>query len=100
MPSSPNYKRDYKQEYKTQHASSKAKKARAARNAARKKLKKSGANVAGKDVDHKKGTEAGNSSSNLRVRTVKANRSAGGKKGNRAGKAAGARKANAKKRGK
>lgn len=93
MPSSKNYKRNYKEEYAQKGQSSKkAVKERAKRNAARAKVKKSGTNVAGKDVDHKKGVKAGNGKSNLRVRTVKANRSAGGKKGSTAGKAAGARK--------
>ena len=53
--------------------------------------------MTGKDVDHKSGVKAGNGKSNLRIQTKKVNRSAGGKKGSTAGKAAGARKANASK---
>ena len=97
MPSSPNYVRDYKQEGATARKRGDTK-ARAKRNAARAKLKKAGVKVAGKDVDHKKGVAAGNGSKNLRVQSVKTNRSAGGKKGSTAGKAAGARKANIKKK--
>ena len=82
--------RDYKQEYKTQHASAKAKKQRAERNRARAKAKKrlgAGA-VAGKDIGHtKKGAKG-----STKVQTVKANRSHGGRIGNKAGKAAGGRK--------
>lgn len=54
----------------------------------------------GKDIDHKRGVSAGNSKSNLRTRSVKSNRSAGGKKGSRAGKAAGGRKGMASRWGK
>jgi hypothetical protein len=96
MPSSSGYKRNYSQEYKTTHSSAKAKKERAKRNAARKKM----GSPAGKDIDHKKGVAAGNSKANLRTRTVRANRAAGGKKGNKAGKAAGGRKGMAKRWGK
>lgn len=90
MPSSPGYKRNYKQEYKTTHSSAKAKKQRAARNKAR-AMKGS---PSGKDVDHKTPLKNGgsNSKKNLQVKSVKSNRSAGGKMGNKAGKAAGGRK--------
>ena len=91
MPSSPNYVRDYTQEQKTARARGDTK-ARAKRNAARAKLKKKGVNVAGKDVDHKKGISGGNGTGNLRVQSKSTNRAAGGKKGSSAGKAAGARK--------
>lgn len=93
MPSSPNYKRNLKQEYRTQVARGETKK-RAKRNAARRKLAKAGLvrKGDGKDVGHKNGVGAGNSRSNLKVQTKKSNRSHGGKIGNRAGKAAGARK--------
>lgn len=99
MPSSPNYKRDLKQEYATQVKRGETKK-RAKRNAARRKLMKAGVvkKGDGKDVGHVNGVAAGNSRSNLRVQSKKSNRSHGGKIGNRAGKAAGARKANASKR--
>ncbi len=77
MPSSPNYKRDYKAEYKAHHSSPQAKKDRAARNkAARAK------GVKGKDVDHINPLRNGGSTSNsnLRVRSVRANRSDNGHK--------------------
>lgn len=93
MPSSPNYKRNYKQEYAQKgQSSSSAIKDRAKRNAARAKVKKSGTSVDGKDVDHKAGIKGGNGKSNLRVLSTKTNRSLGGKKGSKAGKAAGGRK--------
>ena len=97
MPSSPNYKRDLKREYATQVARGETKK-RAKRNAARAKLKKAGVKVAGKDVNHKNGVGAGNGRKNLNVQSKKTNRSNGGKIGNRAGKAAGARKGHASRR--
>ena len=51
-------------------------KKRVARNAARRlMIKKHGkAALKGKDVDHKRGTKAGNGPSNLRIRSRKANR--------------------------
>ena len=93
MPSGKNYIRDYKQEQKTARARGETKD-RAKRNAARAKLMKSGkvSKGDGKDVDHKRGIGAGNGDGNLSVASPKANRSKGGKKGNRAGKAAGGRK--------
>lgn len=91
MPSNKNYVRDYKQEQKTAKARGETKD-RAKRNAARAKMKKAGVKVAGKDVDHKNGISGGNGRSNLRTQSKATNRSAGGKKGNTAGKAAGARK--------
>lgn len=93
MPSSPNYKRNYKQEQKTATTRGEDKD-RAKRNAARRKLMKKGTvkKGDGKDVDHKKGIKAGNGSKNLRTRSASSNRSAGGKKGSRVGKAAGGRK--------
>lgn len=100
MPSSPNYVRDYKQERKTAKKRGEtgigSKSGDATRHRARRKVVKAkgAAAVAGKDVDHKKSLKSGgsNGKSNLRVRTVKSNRSAGGKAGNRKGKAAGGRK--------
>jgi len=100
MPSSPNYKRDYKQENKTAKKRGEtgqgSKSGDATRHRARRKVEKTRgkAAVKGKDVDHKKSLKSGgsNSKSNLRVRSVSANRSAGGKSGNRKGKAAGGRK--------
>ena len=52
-------------------------KKRVARNAARRlMIKKHGkAKLRGRDVDHKRGTEAGNSPSNLRIISKKSNRS-------------------------
>jgi len=101
MPSSKNYKRDLKQEYATQVKRGETKK-RAKRNAARRKLAKAGLvkKGDGKDVGHKRGVGAGNARSNLKVQSKKSNRSHGGKIGNRAGKAAGARKGHASRRGK
>ncbi len=86
--------RNYKQEYATQHASPKAKKQRAERNRARRKLKKKGVNMKGKDAGHSKKGAKGS----VRAQSVKSNRSHGGKIGNRAGKARGARITNAKRR--
>ena len=93
MPSAANYVRDYNQEQKTARARGETKD-RAKRNAARAKQVKAGraSKGDGKDVDHKKGIKGGNGSKNLRTISPKANRSAGGKKGNKAGKAMGARK--------
>lgn len=100
MPSSPNYKRDYKQENKTAKKRGEtgvgSKSGDATRHRARAKVikERGAASVAGKDVDHKKSLKSGgsNSSKNLKVSSVKSNRSKGGKSGNRAGKAAGGRK--------
>jgi len=57
------------------------KKKRAARNKARNAAKKSGKNISGKDVDHKRPLSKGGSTrtSNTRVRSRSSNRSAGGK---------------------
>jgi hypothetical protein len=93
-------KRDYAQERKTAIArgetgsgssSGDAKRHRARRVAEKKFGKKA---IQGKDVDHKNPVKSGgsNSSDNLRVRSVKENRSDGGKIGNAAGKASGAAK--------
>ena len=102
MPSSPNYVRDYKQERKTAikrgetgvgSNSSDAKRHRARR----KKEKEIGHKLRPDQlVDHKRKVKDGgsNASSNLRVISAKTNTSDGGRNGNRAGKAAGARKAN------
>jgi hypothetical protein len=98
MPSAKGYKRDYKQENKTakrrKETGAGSKSGDATRHRARRKVAKT-AKVAGKDVDHRKSLKSGgtNAKSNLRTRSRKANRSAGGKIGSRRGKAAGARKA-------
>ena len=93
MPSAANYARDYNREQETARARGETKD-RAKRNAARAKMTKAGKAKKGdgKDVDHKNGIGAGNGTNNLRVKTAKSNRSAGGKAGSKAGKAAGARK--------
>lgn len=106
MPSSKNYKRDYKQEGKTAKKRGEtgvgSKSKDATRHRARRKLEKEGKvkKGDGKHVDHKKPLKSGGSNkrSNLRVRSAKANSSAGGKAGNRKGKAAGARKGHASRR--
>ena len=73
------YKRDYKAEYKNFHGKPEEVKKRAARVKARRIMEKEGAVTKGdgKDVDHKKPLRAGGSTSrsNLRVRSVKSNRS-------------------------
>jgi hypothetical protein len=95
MPSSPNYKRNLKQEYANQVKRGETK-VRAKRNKARRAAMKKGLvkKGDGKDIDHSGRRATGKT----RVLSKSANRSHGGKVGNRAGKAAGARKANASKR--
>ena len=66
--------RDYAKEYRDYHGKPAQSKARNSRNAARAKLKAAGVNVAGKDVDHKNHNPKDNRMSNLRVRSVSANR--------------------------
>lgn len=86
MPSSKNYVRDYKQESKTAKARGETgvgpSSGDATRHRARRILvKKVGASaVKGKDVDHKKPLAKGgtNSTKNLRVRSIKTNRSNNG----------------------
>lgn len=93
MPSSKGYKRNYKQERKTAKKRGEtgvgSKSGDATRHRARRKVAKT-TSVKGKDVHHKKGLS--NKRSNLKAISVKKNRSAGGKIGNRKGKAAGGRK--------
>lgn len=71
--------RNYKAEYNNYHAQPEQVKKRAQRVKARRMLEKEGAVTKGdnKDVDHKKPLRSGGSTtrSNLRVRSVKANRS-------------------------
>ena len=71
--------RDYKAEYANDHGKPEQIKKRAARVKARRIMEKEGAVTKGdgKDVDHKKPLRAGGttSRSNLRVRSVKSNRS-------------------------
>lgn len=70
--------RNYADEYAKFHSSPTARKNRSARNKARRLMVKAkgAAAVAGKDVDHKKKLRSGgsNSMSNLRIRSIKANR--------------------------
>ena len=101
MPSSPNYKRDIAQEGRTAKARGEtgvgSKSKDATRHRARRAYEKANGDLPSTtDVDHKRTLKSGgsNSLSNLRTRSQKANRSDGGKKGDRSGKAAGARKAN------
>jgi len=85
--------RNYKQERKTAKKRGEtgvgSKSGDATRHRARRKVAKT-TSVAGKDVHHKKGMS--NKRSNLKAISIKKNRSAGGKAGNRKGKAAGGRK--------
>jgi 5-methylcytosine-specific restriction endonuclease McrA len=101
MPSSKNYKRDYAQERKTAKKRGEtgvgSKSGDATRHRARRQklaTLKNKTSAKGKDVDHKRPIKSGggNSTSNLRLSTKKANRSKGGKIGSRKGKAAGGRK--------
>ena len=94
-------KRDYAQERKTAIARGEtgvgSKSGDAQRHRARRIVEKRDGKAAikGKDVGHKRAIKSGgsNASSNLRVETVSGNRSAGGRSGDRAGKAAGGAKA-------
>ncbi len=72
--------RNYDRDYDKFQSSTRAKKDRAARNAARRKLEKSGRvkKGDGKDVAHKNSNPRDNSSKNLSVSSIKANR---GKRG-------------------
>lgn len=94
MPSSPNYKRDLDQERKTHLARGgkeiDRKRAQAQRNAKKNGKRKTGD---GKDTGHKKALKSGGSSGNknLKAQDRGSNRSAGGKSGNKAGKARGGR---------
>ncbi len=69
------YYRDYKKEYKER--TPEQKKNRTVRAEARKKMEKKYGKAAlkGKDVDHKKGIKGGNGAGNLRITSVKFNRS-------------------------
>jgi len=66
--------RDYAKEYRDYHGKPEQIKRRAARNKSRQKLKDAGVNVKGKDVDHKDHNPCNMKASNLRVRSVSANR--------------------------
>ena len=67
--------RNYKKEYTNYQGTATQKKNRAGRNAARRTLKKSGVNVAGKDVSHRNGNPRDNRRKNLTVKTASHNRS-------------------------
>ena len=74
--------RNYKLEYKNFHSKPKEKKRRAQRNQARKLMEKRGlvSRGDGKDVDHKDRNTSNNSPKNLRVASVKSNRSRNSRK--------------------
>ncbi len=91
--------RDFKQERKTAkkrgETGNGSGSGDATRHRARRKFEKENGKVgAGKEVDHKKTLKSGggNGKANLRARTVKANRAAGGRAGSKAGKRAGGKK--------
>lgn len=67
--------RDYKKEYKDFHGKPEQIKRRAERNQSRAKMIKMGHKVDGKDVDHRDHNTANQSKSNLRLRSISANRS-------------------------
>ncbi len=67
--------RNYRKEYTNYQGTTAQKKNRAGRNAARRTLKKSGVNVAGKDVSHRNGNPRDNRRKNLTVKTASQNRS-------------------------
>lgn len=69
--------RDYRKEYDRYQGKPEQVKNRAQRNAARAKMAKAGRvhKGDGKDVDHKKGVDAGNGKGNLRVESKSKNRS-------------------------
>ena len=73
---------------RTYQAQPAQKKKRAKRNAARADVKETGADVAGKDVGHKKPLSKGgsNAASNLKVQSVASNRGHGMTKGKKANK--------------
>jgi hypothetical protein len=67
--------RNYRKEYDNYQGSPEQRANRSSRNKARRKVVASGANVKGKDVDHKNGNPKDNRKSNLRVISKSANRS-------------------------
>jgi hypothetical protein len=68
-------RRNYKKEYANYHSKPAQKKNRASRNAARAAVKKSGVNVAGKDVAHRNGNPRDNRRGNLTTQRPSQNRS-------------------------
>lgn len=81
MPTPPS-KRNYRKEYDTYHGTPEQRANRAKRNAARYAMEKKGkvSKGDGKEVDHKRGVEAGNGAKNLRVVSRAVNRKKGAKK--------------------
>ena len=71
----PKRERNYRKEYDDYHGKPEQIKRRNARNKARAKMKAAGHCVVGKDVDHKNGNPLDNSKKNLRVTSVRYNRS-------------------------
>ena len=75
MPYKDKNSRDPKKEWENEKKNPKATAARKKRQQARQLYDKLGIDRAGKDIDHKAGTEAGNAKSNLRLQTPSQNRS-------------------------
>lgn len=69
------YPRNYKEEYKERTPAQKENRTKRAQARAKMIKKHGAAALAGKDVDHIKGIGGGNGFSNLRITTVKKNRS-------------------------
>jgi len=67
--------RDYKKEHKNYQGKPDQIKKRASRNAARAKVAKTGADIKGKDIDHKNGNPKDNRASNLKPKSPSTNRS-------------------------
>lgn len=69
--------RNYKKEYTNYQSTPEQIKKRSMRNKARRLMEKKygKSRLKGKDIDHRKGVEAGNSASNLRIMSVHDNRS-------------------------
>ena len=79
---SPSNRRDYKKEYKDFHGKNSQIEKRSARNKARRAAKKSGSNVAGKDVGHVsplKNRKPKGKGGATKVQSVRANRAHGGR---------------------
>ena len=71
--------RNYRKEYDEYHGTPKQRKHRSRRNMARRLMKLAGRvrKGDGKEVDHRRGVQAGNGNGNLQVMTRKANREKG-----------------------
>ena len=74
-------KRDYKAEYENYHKRPEQRRRNDKRKQARRKMEKKYGKltIRGKDVDHKDGNPMNNSMSNLRISSVKSNRSRNGR---------------------